>query len=280
MTRSTTELEAAVAGHYRVSNLAQSIYDALKLSGADIDNLTTQQLSPVDEFHTAGRLTTERALAKMHLAPGMRVLDAGCGIGGAARYMAETFGVTVDGLDLTPEFINVARDLTERTHLTGKCKFHVGSVLAMPFPAEAFDAAITFHIAMNIADRDRFYAEAARVLKPRAQFCIFDVMKGPAPGMLYPVPWAETEATSILKSREETINLLNAAGFGIDEEENLREFAVQYFKDAFAKQAAGQKNRLGLQLLTGATSPQKFQNYLRAAEAGQVEPIILIARKR
>ncbi|HYQ73124.1 MAG TPA: methyltransferase domain-containing protein, partial [Gammaproteobacteria bacterium] len=36
----------------------------------------------------------------------------------------------------------------------------------------SFDAAYTLHVAMNISDRDRMYAEAARVLKPGAPFVI------------------------------------------------------------------------------------------------------------
>jgi hypothetical protein len=37
---------------------------------------------------------------------------------------------------------------------------------------------------------------------------------------------------------------------------------------------------LGLHLLTGANAPEKFQNYLKAVEAHQIEPVILIAERK
>ncbi|MGH9474369.1 MAG: cyclopropane fatty acyl phospholipid synthase [Terriglobales bacterium] len=40
---------------------------------------------------------------KLELAPGMRVLDIGCGWGGFARFAAERYGVAVDGITLSRE---------------------------------------------------------------------------------------------------------------------------------------------------------------------------------
>jgi ubiquinone/menaquinone biosynthesis C-methylase UbiE len=217
----------------------------------------------------------------MPLKPGMHVLDAGCGIGGTARCLAAEHGCRVTGIDLTPDYIDVARMLTERTGLTDLCDFHAGSVLQMPFEASAFDAAVSFHVAMNIEDRAKFYAELARVLRPGGPLCVFDVMKGPAPGAVYPVPWAETETTSFLRSRDETCSLLEDGGFEVTAEENLRSFAMDYFRAVFAKLAeAGGPPPLGLHLLTGINAPEKFANYFRALEAHQIEPVILVADRR
>ena len=195
--------------------------------------------------------------------------------------LAAEHGCTVDGVDLTPDFIEVAIQLTRMTKLEDKCAFHVGSVLETPFDDNAFDAAVTFHVAMNIVDRAAFYGELARVLRPGSPLCVFDVMKGPAPGMEYPVPWADREETSFLKSAEETKALLKDAGFTIEQEENLRDYAIDYFHKVFA--AAEKQNGpppLGLHLLTGRTSPEKFSNYLKAAKAHQIEPVIIVASRR
>jgi ubiquinone/menaquinone biosynthesis C-methylase UbiE len=274
------DLESAVAAHYGRTGLAQAIAEGLKAAGANLDALTPQDLAPVDEFHTAGRLATLKALAKMPLSPGMHVLDAGCGIGGTARCLANEYGCRVTGIDLTPEYVEVARLLTQWTGLSDRCDFRVGSVTAMPFGAASFDAGVSFHVAMNIADRARFYSELERVLSPGAPLCIFDVMKGPSPGMVYPVPWAETEATSFLKSPGETANLLRGAGFEIMLEESLREVATEYFREAFAKAAASKGSPpLGLHLLAGANAREKFTNYMQALQAGQIEPVIMVARR-
>lgn len=274
------DLEKSVAAHYGMRGLLDAILAGLEAVGADLADPTPEQLAPVDEFHTAGRITTLKALEMTPIVAGMHVLDAGCGIGGTARVLAKERGCSVTGIDLTPEYVEVAEALTSRMKLDGVCAFHTGSVLAIPFADGIFDAGITFHVAMNISDRAGFYGELARVLRSGAPLCVFDVMKGSAPGMVYPVPWAETEATSFLKTPEDTRRLLAAAGFAVDKEESQRDFAIQFFQEVHAKAAkADGPPPLGLHLLTGRNSPEKFANYLQALEAGQIEPRIMVARR-
>ena len=274
------DMENAVAAHYGKAGLADAILDGLAAAGADLEALTPKDLAPVDEFHIAGRATTLKALELMPIESGMHVLDAGCGIGGTARCLAAEFGCRATGLDLTPEYVEVARMLTGRMGLADACAFQLGSATDMPFSDASFDAGVSFHAAMNIEDRATFYAEFARVLRPGAPLCFFDVMKGPAEGMAYPVPWAETEATSFLKTPDETRRLLEDAGFEITAEESQREFGMAFFRDAFAKAAkAGGPPPLGLHLLTGANTAEKFRNYARTLEAHQIDAVIVVARR-
>ncbi|WP_281016115.1 MULTISPECIES: methyltransferase domain-containing protein [unclassified Minwuia] len=274
------KLEDAVATHYGRDGLLEDILAGLEKLGGNPDDPAPEQLAAVDEFHTAGRITTLEALGMAPLREGMHVLDAGCGIGGTARVLARDFGCRVTGIDLTPQYVDVARKLTARMKLDTACEFQTGNVLAMPFPDGAFDAAVTFHVAMNIPDRGRLYGELARVLRPGATLCLFDVMKGAAPGMVYPVPWAETEATSFLRTPSETRNHLVTAGFSLDREESRHSFAVSFFREVLANAArAGSPPPLGLHLLTGQNSPEKFANYLRGLEAGQIDPVIMVATR-
>jgi len=274
-------LESGVAAHYGREGLIEVIMEGLRASGAAMEDLTPEDLAPVDEFHTAGRITTLKAFEMMPVAPGMHILDAGSGIGGTARCLARDYGCRVTGIDITPEYVDAARRLTELMRLAGSCAFHLGSVVDMPFEDGHFDAAISFHVAMNIEDRAAFYDELARVLPSGAPLCIFDVMKGPAGGMRYPVPWSETADTSFLKSRDETCDFIERAGFDIVADESLRDFAIDYFRAVFADiEAAGGPPPLGLHLLTGANSPEKFSNYLAACEAHQIEPVIVVASRR
>jgi len=52
----------------------------------------------------------ELVCRKLKLEPGMRVLDIGCGWGGAARYMAEKYDVHVTGISVSKEQIKMAND--------------------------------------------------------------------------------------------------------------------------------------------------------------------------
>jgi len=273
-------LEDMVSAHYGLGGLAARIIDGLRAAGVEPSAATPEALAPVDEFHTAGRKTTQMALEMTPLTADMHVLDAGCGIGGTVRYLAHEMGCRVTGIDLTPEYVDVARLLTDLTNLSEACEFHHGSATDLPFSDACFDAGVSFHVAMNIEDRVTFYTELARVLRPGAPLCLFDVMKGPSPGMIFPVPWAETEETSFLKSRDETADYLLAAGFSVTAEKSLRRFAIDYFREVFADAAAADgPPPLGLHLLTGANAKEKFVNYSHALDAEQIDPVIVVATR-
>ena len=80
--------------------------------------------------------------------------------GGPARTLAEVAGCTVTGIDLTPEFCEVATALSQWTGLSDRTGFNVGDATATGLPDAAVDAALTVHVAMNIADKPALYAEA------------------------------------------------------------------------------------------------------------------------
>lgn len=273
----TREYNQRVASHYGQPELLLSILNGLKASGIEPDAITPEDLAPVDEFHTAGRQSTLKALNYLDLKAGMNVLDAGCGIGGTSRVLASEYGCQVSGVDLTPEYIETAKALTEMMGLSDQCSFHTGSVLELPFPDNSFEAAVTFHVAMNIEDRSKLYSEVARVLKPGFRFCLFDIMKGPEDGLEFPVPWASVPETSFLKTPDETRDLLEGSGFKIVSEENLRDFSIAFFKDAMAKaEASDGLPNIGLHLLMGDNASEKYGNAIKAALSGQTVPIIMV----
>ncbi len=271
--------ESAVAAHYGDADLLGRIRGGLKAAGIDEAALRAQDLAPVDEFHIGGREATAHLAAKMGLRADMRVLDVGCGIGGAARFIAEETGCRVSGIDLTPEYIAVAKTLTEMTGLTGKVSFKTASALDMPFEDAAFDAAITIHVAMNIAARAELYGEIARVLKPGAVFCAYDVMKKNGEDLTFPVPWAETPATSHLTAPDEMRALLDGAGFEVEEVEDRTDAAIDFFQRRLL--AAGEAPPpLGVHLVIGASAPVKFKNTLENTQRGRIAPVIMIARRK
>ncbi len=273
------KIEKIVKQHYAVGDLAERILEGLKATGADLDNLTIEDISAVDEFHIGGRKATQYVISKMPLSARAHVLDVGCGIGGAARTMVSQTGCRVTGIDLTPEYIEVARTLSRLTRLDDKTDFHTASALAMPFRDQTFDAALTIHVAMNIQDRDALYKEIARVTKPGATLCIYDVMKkGNAP-IIFPVPWAQTAASSYLVSPDEMAPLLEDAGFEISEVEDRTEIAVEFFRQSEAA-ATASPAPLGVHLIMGATARQKLQNVRQNIADGRITPVLIVARRK
>jgi SAM-dependent methyltransferase len=273
------DLEGAVARHYGAADLTGRILKAMVAAGIDTDQVQPEQLAPIDEFHIGGRAATVHAVAKMGLRADSHVLDVGCGIGGATRYLASAIGCRVAGIDLTPEYIAAAEELARRTGLADRIVYRVGSALAMPFADGAFDAALTLHVAMNIQDRRGLYREVARVLKPGAAFCVYDVMRGGSDVLKFPVPWAETPATSHLTTPDEMKVLLGAAGFEVVEVEDRTPFALDFFRQSLASSAAAGMPPLGLHIVMGASAREKFQNMLANVESGAIAPTLMLAKR-
>lgn len=201
-----------VREHYRATGLTARLRTALAVFGPEERPLAPAQLAALDQFHTRGLAATTELVALAGIEAGMRVLDAGCGVGGPARLVAASCGCDVVGVDLSEPFIEAARYLTGRTGQGARLSFEAGSVLDLPFADGSFDAVLLQHVAMNIAERARLYREIRRVLKPGGKFATFDavLLKGEPH---YPVPWARTPATSFLLNADATREAIEAAGF-------------------------------------------------------------------
>ena len=96
---------------------------------------------------------------------GVRVLDAGCG-GGGASVLAERRGATVSGLDASAPLIDIAR-----VRVPGG-DFRVGDLEALPFADESFDAVIAANSIQYAEDRVAALRELARVSAPEARIAV------------------------------------------------------------------------------------------------------------
>ncbi|HHZ07388.1 MAG TPA: methyltransferase domain-containing protein [Rhizobiales bacterium] len=228
----------AVESHYRGSgDLSNVIADKLRKAGKEMDRLTTADLATVDEFHIRGRKATLELAGYLNLGPSSDVLDIGSGLGGPARTIAETFGCHVTGVDLTQEFCDAAAALSGWVGLSDRVAFRQGDATSLPFADAVFDAAITMHVAMNIAAKDRMYAEARRVLKPGGRFVVYDVLQGEGGDVLFPVPWAREPSISHLATPDTMPLLLSDAGFRVLKVEDSTEESQRWFEEMATRMA-------------------------------------------
>ncbi len=210
----TNEQATAVDAHYgRATDLEGVAVAALTAAGMDIDHLTVTDLAPLDQFHTGG-IDATRALATVGgIAPGMTVIDIGGGLGRPARVLAQEFGANVTVVDLTESFVKTGAALTARLGLADRVTFHHGDALALPFTDGSFDLAWTQHATMNIADKERLYAEIHRVLRPGGRLVFHEILAGPVEPLQFPVPWASDASISFLRTPETITALLAQLGF-------------------------------------------------------------------
>jgi SAM-dependent methyltransferase len=239
-----TDTNTKVREHYNATGLTDRIKSALTTIAPEGHSLAVAQLATLDQFHTRGILATTELASAVGLEPSTRVLDLGCGIGGPARYLASTFGCKVTGVDLSPNFIEVANYLTARCGLSDRARFQVGDVLHLPFEDAAFDAVFLQHVAMNIKDRRGLYAEVGRVLKPGGRFATYDVVLRDG-DVAYPVPWARDVSTSFLLTEGDTRTALEHGGFEAVLWRDDTQTAVDWFKTVASGPPPGGLN-LGL----------------------------------
>jgi SAM-dependent methyltransferase len=206
-------VSSRVREHYATASLGERVDAALARVGLSEGPIDWPALAPIDEFHTGGLAATREVVAALDPGPGDRILDVGSGLGGPARLIAAQRGCDVTGIDLTPEYVAVAERLTQRTGLGERVRFVCGDALELPFDDASFDAAITLHVAMNIADRARLYAAIRRVLAPGGRFALYDVAAGDGGPLRFPVPWARDPETSFLLTEAQTRAAVAAAGF-------------------------------------------------------------------
>lgn len=269
-----------VSTHYTHGNLTSAIRGGIEALGKAVDTITVDDLAPVDEFHIGGRVASVHFLDQLDLTAEKRVLDLGCGLGGAARFVASHYRSGVDGIDLTPEYVETGGVLCGWVGLQDRVHLHRGSALSMPFADGTFDGAYMMHVGMNIEDKAMLCSEVSRVLRPGARFGIYDVMKTGDGELTYPVPWATTAATSFVVEPAKYRKALEAAGFSVEAELNRRDFALAFFEQLRARtMAAGGPPPLGLHVLMGRNAPDKIQNMIRNIAEGRIAPVELIARK-
>lgn len=271
--------EAEIVSHYRHGSLRSALLDSLHAMGKGPETVIMDDLAPVDEFHMGGRAATEEIAQRLALGPGQHLLDIGSGIGGATRFLASRYECRATGVDLNPEYIEVAKLLRRWTGLDDRVDYQVASATELPFTDACFDAATMLHVGMNIPDKAGVMAEARRVLRPGAVFVVHDVMQVGDGEPRFPVAWAGDASTSFLASPEAYRQALSAAGFTVESEARRTDLALEVFARMRSRIAAGGPPPLGLHILMGADAPVKVGDLIERLERGCFAPVELVARR-
>lgn len=150
-----------------VSDLYAALTEHVEMSGGNAPVLHRGLWGPDTTTHRESLLRAKHTLVQgCDLGPGRHVLDAGCGLGATAIWLAEAHGVRVTGLTNCAPHVEVAARHAERRGLGHLVEFHCGDFMALPFPDASFDAVLNQESLTYAEDKLAYLRGVYRVLKP------------------------------------------------------------------------------------------------------------------
>jgi SAM-dependent methyltransferase len=161
------------------------------------------------------------------LGAGQRVLDAGCGLGGPSRYLADRFGCAVTGIDVLPARVQAAATLTQQVRLGDRVTYCQGDATRLPFAAHQFAQVWILDVSIHIANKAALFGELARVVRVDGLLVLHDQL-GPLPPAMRPVT---RRAPYIAPTLPQLVRYVEGAGFRVLTWRDTTDMVLMYMQE-------------------------------------------------
>lgn len=101
-----------------------------------------------------------------------KILDAGCGFGEASCWFAKYTGCSVTGITITPFQVGKATQIARERGLSKRINYCEMDYTKTSFKPNSFDAIIAIETICHLIDKNDFYKEAFRILKPEGKLIV------------------------------------------------------------------------------------------------------------
>lgn len=129
--------------------------------------------SHADSLVAMNRVMAQRVAVR----DGDYILDAGCGVGSAAIWLAENYLVRVTGITIVASQVNYAHEYARQQHVADRVQFDQQDFGRTNFADETFDIVWAEESVCHLADKRDFIAEAYRLLKPGGRLIVLEYFR-------------------------------------------------------------------------------------------------------
>jgi len=265
--------DTRIHAQYSTGVSRRNIEQALVAAGKNLDHLQPADLGLLEDFHTMGRYATSQLVNLIGITPENEVLDAGTGIGGTARFVADQCRCRVTAVDLTEEYCETARWLNHLVGLHERISVRQADVTELPFADATFQVVFSQHVQMNVADKTRLYQEARRVLVSGGRLAMWDITAGEHGEPGYPLPWADQPGHDHLATSDQLRAVVESSGFAIGHWNDLTNQAAAMMQTLLTLPP----NPLGLHAFVPDFA-EKAKNLTLALAAGRLRVIQGVTR--
>lgn len=130
-----------------------------------------------DSFSQAQNNLIEYCINKFSMSADKDLLDIGCGNGVVALYVADNYSVnSVVGVDLNSNNVKIANEEKKKRNINNVNFIEGDAQNLSKIKSNSIDIIINIESAFHYPQKDLFIDEICRVLKPRGQFIIADIL--------------------------------------------------------------------------------------------------------
>ena len=225
-----------VAHHYDVGNKLYELF-----LDRDLQYSCAYFTDPANSLEQAQEDKKAHIAAKLHLKPGQRVLDIGCGWGGMALYLNRVADVDVLGITLSEEQLKVARRRAEEAGVADRVRFELIDYRHL---GDRFDRIVSVGMFEHVgaAHYETFFAKSRELLADDGVMLLHTIGKLGGPGQPDPFtdkwifPGYHLPSISQMSTASEKVRLISSdiENLRLHYAYTLREW-LRRFRDAHDK---------------------------------------------